>query len=137
MIDFKSILGSVLDSGLTPALGQQWMSWVHIDDMIGLFLLALDHTEARGPLNGVAPGPVRNVDFSKTLARVLRKKGPWPPFVPIGPPNLMLRAVLGEVAGVITSGQRVRPKKALALGYAFRFPELEPALRDLLDRHHA
>ena len=54
-----------------PGSGRQWMSWIHIDDIVGIFLLALDNPEARGPINGTAPHPVRNADFSKALARVL------------------------------------------------------------------
>lgn len=118
---------------LLPGTGRQWMSWVHRDDIVGLFLLALDHPDARGPINGVAPAPARNAEFSRMLARVLRR-GVWPPYVPFGPPDLVLRAVLGEVATVIASGQRVLPKRALELGYVFRFPLLEAALRDLLGR---
>jgi hypothetical protein len=114
-----------------PALGRQWMSWIHIADIVGIFLLALDHQSATGPMNGTAPNPVRNSEFSHILARVLRR-GFWPPYIPLGPPDFVLQLVLGEVAQVITTGQRVVPSRALALGYEFQFPDLEPALRNLL-----
>jgi hypothetical protein len=109
-----------------PAGGRQWMSWIHIDDIVGLFLLALDNAGAHGPINGTAPNPVRNADFSKALARVL-----WRPYIPLGPPDAVLEVVLGEVAQVITKGQRVLPARAQSLGYAFRHPDLAEALRAL------
>jgi uncharacterized protein (TIGR01777 family) len=128
---FKMGAGSPVGSGgrLGPARGQQWLSWIHLDDIVGILLLALDNPSARGPINGTAPNPVRNVDFGRTLARVL---GRW--FVPIGPPDFLLRAGLGGVADVVVTGQRVVPARALALGYRFAYPELEPALRQLFDR---
>jgi uncharacterized protein len=111
---------------LRPASGQQWMSWIHIDDIIGIFLLALDHAEARGPINGTAPNPVRNAEFARALARVL-----WRPYVPFGPPDAVLELMLGEVAQVVTRGQKVLPARAQALGYPFRYPDLAGALRAL------
>jgi NAD dependent epimerase/dehydratase family enzyme len=110
-----------------PATGQQWMSWIHIDDIVGILLLALDNDQAQGPINGTAPHPVRNAEFSKALARAL-----WRPPFPIGPPDVLLDAVLGEVAQVITRGQRVLPARAQALGYSFRHPDLAGALRAAL-----
>lgn len=107
-----------------PADGRQWMSWIHIDDIVGLFLLALDHAEAAGPINGTAPNPVRNADFSRSLAKTLHR-----PFVPFGPPDTMLNLMLGEVADVVTKGQKVLPARALALGYHFQYPELDGALQ--------
>ncbi len=104
--------------------GRQWMSWIHVDDIVGIFLLALDNAEARGPINGTAPNPARNVDFSRALARVLHR-----PFLPIGPPDLVLDLVLGELSRVVTTGQRVLPSRAQALGYEFHHPELEGALK--------
>jgi uncharacterized protein (TIGR01777 family) len=114
------------------AKGQQWMSWIHIDDIVGIFRLALANPQANGPLNGTSPQPVRNAEFSRTLSRVLRKPHtPWRFFIPIGPPDAMLQLMLGEVASVITTGQKVLPKKTQELGYRFKHPELEEALRDV------
>jgi uncharacterized protein (TIGR01777 family) len=107
-----------------PANGLQWMSWIHIEDILGLFLLALDHPDARGPINGTAPNPVRNVDFSRNLAKVLHR-----PFLPFGPPDLVLELALGEMAKFVTKGQRVLPRKALELGYRFVYPDLLEALK--------
>ncbi|HEU5116111.1 MAG TPA: TIGR01777 family oxidoreductase, partial [Isosphaeraceae bacterium] len=109
-----------------PATGRQWMSWIHQADIIGLFLLALDHPDASGPINATSPNPVRNVDFSRELARVLHR-----PFLPVGPPDSVLRLALGEVADAVTKGQRVLPAKALALGYDFQYPDLFRALENI------
>jgi uncharacterized protein (TIGR01777 family) len=105
--------------------GQQWMAWVHIDDLAGLFLLALDNTAVNGPLNGTAPKPVTNYDFTKALGAALGR----PTILPT--PAFGLRLMLGEVADVITTGQRVVPQKALDLGYQFKFPDIDRALKDI------
>ena len=107
-----------------PAAGKQWVSWIHVDDIIGLFLLALDNPDARGAINGTAPNPARNVDFSRALARALHR-----PFLPIGPPDLVLEVILGEMAKVVTKGQRVLPVRAGELGYRFLHPDLDGALK--------
>ncbi|OJW26064.1 MAG: TIGR01777 family protein [Planctomycetales bacterium 71-10] len=117
------------DGGLAPARGRQWMSWIHIEDIVGILHMALTNPGASGPINGVAPNPVRNADFSRALSNVLWKPyAPWRVFLPFGPPDLLLRLVLGEVADAITKGQRAIPRRALDLGYAFRHPDLAGAL---------
>ncbi len=95
---FKMFVGGPVGSG------RQVMSWIHIDDLAGEILFALDHPEVTGPLNGTAPHPVTNKEFSKALGKVLHR----PSFMKT--PGFMLRVMLGEVAGVITTGQRVLPK---------------------------
>jgi uncharacterized protein (TIGR01777 family) len=123
------------DGRLGPASGQQWMSWIHIDDIVGIFKLAVENAEAHGPLNGTAPNPVRNAEFARTFSAVLRKRlTPWRFYLPAGPPDLVLRMLLGEVATVIATGQRVLPSKPLSLGYNFRYPELAGALREIFTR---
>jgi NAD dependent epimerase/dehydratase family enzyme len=102
------------------------MSWIHIDDIVGLYLLALDNPEARGPMNGTSPNPVRNIEFGKTLAKVLHR-----PFLPVGPPDAVLELLLGEVGQVVTKGQRVIPEKAQKLGYSFKHPHLLEALQSV------
>jgi uncharacterized protein (TIGR01777 family) len=116
-------------SKFAPGRGQQWMSWVHIDDIAGIMLLALDKPEARGPINGTAPSPVRNSDFSKALAKAL-----WRPSLPVGPPDAVLEVMLGEVAQVVTKGQRVLPAQAQKLGYVFKYPYLPEALEAIFAR---
>jgi hypothetical protein len=107
--------------------GRQWMSWIHVADEVGLILHALDR-DVTGPLNAVAPGAVTNRDFGKTLAKVLGR----PFWAPV--PKLVLRVALGKVAHMIVTGQRLTPRLAIDTGYHFRFPELEPALRDIYGR---
>jgi uncharacterized protein (TIGR01777 family) len=107
--------------------GMQWMSWVHIDDHIGIILHAVDDSSIDGPLNATAPNPVRNREFASTLGMVLRR----PALLPM--PGLFLKFIYGEMADrLLLSGQRVLPKKAKESGYRFLFPELEDALRDIL-----
>jgi|SRR5579875_795248 uncharacterized protein (TIGR01777 family) len=106
--------------------GQQWMSWIHYADLVSLFLLAVDNAQAKGALNGTAPNPVTNREFSKTLGRVLHRPAlTWTP-------ALVLRMALGEVADLITTGQRVLPKRALELGHSFQYPTLDAALTHIL-----
>ncbi len=131
---FKMGPGTPIGSGggLGPAHGQQWMSWIHIDDIVGIFKLAVENAGAVGPLNGAAPNPVRNAEFARTFSAVLRKPlTPWRFYLPVGPPDMLLRMVLGEVATVVATGQRVLPTRPLSLGYSFRYPELGGAARDL------
>src|SRR5262249_7659871 len=106
--------------------GRQWVSWIHHADIVGIFLHALDRSDALGPINRTAPKPVTNLDLTKALGRALHK----PTFMPA--PAFALRLALGEVAGVVTRGQRVIPKKALSLGYQFKFSDVDPALQDVL-----
>ncbi len=126
--------GGALAKLLTPfklgvggpiADGRQWMSWIHHADLTGLFLLALDNVDARGALNGTAPHPVTNRDFGKALGRVLHR----PSFV--WTPRLALRAMVGEAATLIVTGQRVLPKRPLGLGYSFLYPTLDAALGEI------
>lgn len=109
--------------------GDQYMPWIHRDDEVALFLWALDDERVEGPVNGAAPNPVTNREFSKTLGRVLSR----PAIIPA--PKLAVRALRGgEVADFVTASLRPIPRRALDLDFVFRYPELEPALRDLLDR---
>ena len=117
---FKMCVGGPIGSG------KQWMSWIHNEDEVGLILFALDHPEINGPLNAVAPHPVTNKGFGHALGKVLGR----PSFLPT--PAFALRVMLGEASEIITNGQKVLPKKAMSAGYAFKFPELEAALRDSL-----
>jgi uncharacterized protein (TIGR01777 family) len=114
---------------LMPATGRQWVSWIHVDDLVELFLFALDRPDASGVFNGTTPNPVRNAEFGRALAHTL-----WRPFLPIGPPDGLLKLLLGEVADVITKGQRVVPTKAQTMGFPFAYPELKLALREIFTK---
>jgi uncharacterized protein len=107
--------------------GDQYMSWVHIEDVVGLFLWALDDHRVWGVINGTAPNPVTNRELSKALGRALHR----PAFMPI--PKFAVAALRGgELADTVAGGARVVPRRALDLGYEFRHPELDEALRSAL-----
>lgn len=114
-----------LGGGGRVGSGRQWMSWVHLDDLVALFVHALENQRLAGIVNGVAPHPVTNAVFTKELGRVLSR----PTLVPV--PALALRAVLGEMAQILLASQRVSPERTLANGFTFRWPDLGPALEDL------
>ncbi len=103
--------------------GGQYVPWVHLDDVVGALVLCLDRHEARGAVNVTAPNPVTNRELSKALGRVLGR----PAFVPV--PALALKLLYGEMAKLVTTGANVVPRRLEELGYRFRRPELEPALR--------
>jgi hypothetical protein len=105
--------------------GRQWMSWIHLEDLAGLFRFALE-SRASGAINGTAPQPVTNAEFTKTLAATLHR----PAIFPV--PTLALKMVFGEMAEVVLASQRVIPKAAEEAGYRFRFPQLAGALADVL-----
>lgn len=112
--------------------GRQYMSWIHRDDWVALVTWLVETPGLAGPFNATAPAPVTNREFAKTLGRVLRR----PAFVRA--PGFALKLALGEMAGPLLLGsQRVVPARAQQAGFVFRFPDLEPALRDLLARHPA
>lgn len=114
---FKAGLGGRLGSG------KQWMSWIHLDDLIDLIRDSIEHPEVRGVVNATAPNPARNAEFTRVLASVLRR----PAVVPV--PAFALRLLFGEMAQILLESQRVLPQ---APGFRFQYPELAPALRQLL-----
>jgi uncharacterized protein (TIGR01777 family) len=105
--------------------GRQWFSWIHVDDLVGIVLHAIDTESVRGPVNATAPEPRTNADFSKALGRALGR----PSWLPV--PAFALRVLFGEGASFLVTGQRVLPKRALASGYSFKYPSAEEALADL------
>jgi uncharacterized protein len=115
-----------LGVGGPVAGGYQYMSWIHAQDVVGMMLAALGDDRWSGPVNATAPEPVSNREFSKALGRVLGR----PSLLPV--PALGLRALYGEMAGIVTTGARVMPAKALVLGFEFAHPQLEEALRQVL-----
>jgi len=115
---FKLGLGGRIGSG------RQWLSWIHIEDQIAIYIAAIDGAE--GPINATAPEPVTNATFTSTLAAALHR----PALFPV--PAFALKAILGEGASILLEGQRVLPSRTTALGYRFRFPILADALNALL-----
>ena len=104
--------------------GRQYMSWIAIDDVVGCFLFALANEKLRGPVNAVAPQPVRNLEFVQALGKALHR----PAFLPL--PAFVVRTVFGEMGeALLLSSARVKPARLEAAGYALRHPELDEALR--------
>jgi uncharacterized protein (TIGR01777 family) len=125
--------GGALDKMLLPfkmgvggrlGHGRQWMPWVHVDDVVGLVGHAIETQELDGPMNAVSPGVVTNADFTRALGRALRR--PAVLFVP----RFALRAALGQLSELLFASHRVVPTVAAQTGYAFRFSELDEALRE-------
>jgi uncharacterized protein len=106
--------------------GRQWMSWIHLEDLVSLIAFALENSAVSGPVNASAPNPVRNAEFTKELARALHR----PAIFPV--PRLALKLLFGEMAEIIYASQRVLPEAALRAGFQFRFPEVSRALRESL-----
>jgi uncharacterized protein (TIGR01777 family) len=113
-----------LGIGGAVAGGKQYVPWVHLDDVVGAVLFELDTDAASGPVNVTAPEPATNRELSKALGRALHR----PAVAPV--PALAVKALYGEMADIVTTGQRAVPARLTELGYAFRRPELEDALRD-------
>jgi uncharacterized protein len=116
---FRAGVGGRLGSG------RQWMSWIHAGDLAELFRFAIDRP-LKGAVNGVAPFPVSNAEFTQELARVLKR----PALLPV--PEFALKMLLGDMAEILLASQRVVPRIAEGAGFRFRFPQLGPALGDLL-----
>jgi uncharacterized protein (TIGR01777 family) len=116
--------------GLGGALGRgdQYVSWIHRDDLLDLIEHALVHATLAGPVNATSPKPVTERDFCRALGAVLHRPA-W-----LRVPSLALRLVLGELADVVLAGQRVLPERAQESGFRFRHPDLLPALANLLER---
>jgi uncharacterized protein (TIGR01777 family) len=104
--------------------GRQWLPWIHVDDLVALLLFAVENMDIRGAVNAASPWPVRNADFTRALARAVHR----PAIFPV--PAFLLRLIfLGFAQGLLAS-QRVVPAAAMDHGFSFKFPEVEPALRD-------
>lgn len=125
----RMLLPFRLGAGGRLGSGRQFMSWIAIDDLLGVVLHVLGTASISGPVNAVTPTPVTNRELTKTLGRVLHRPTPFPV------PAFALRAVFGEMAdAAVLASTRVRPGRLLSSGYAFLFPELEDALRHVLGR---
>jgi uncharacterized protein (TIGR01777 family) len=121
-LPFRFFVGGPLASG------RQYISWIHRDDWVAMVSWALTTTAVAGPLNVTAPAPATNSEFSRTLGHVLGR----PSLLPV--PAIALRLAVGEMASELVTGQRVLPERALAGGFAFLYPELEGALREIYGR---
>jgi uncharacterized protein (TIGR01777 family) len=108
--------------------GRQYMPWIHLDDLVAMMLTALDDERWSGAVNATAPEPVTNREFSKALGRAIHR----PALAPV--PGLAVRVLYGDMAQIVTTGRRVVPERATALGYDFRHTDLDEALASAL-RH--
>jgi len=117
---FRLFAGGPLGSG------RQWISWIHVDDVLGLALHAIDHAALRGPVNATAPAPVRFADFARAFGKALGR----PSWLPV--PAFAVKLALGEMGSVVLESTRVLPAQALAAGYRFRFTDVEAACRAAL-----
>jgi len=106
--------------------GNQYMSWIHIDDLCEMIIYGIQHDTLSGPYNAVGPKPKSNKEFTKVAASVMGK-----PYLPIPVPKLVLKLMLGEMAQIVLGGNRVSAEKIIETGFQFTFPKLEEALEDL------
>jgi uncharacterized protein (TIGR01777 family) len=117
---FKAGVGGPIGSG------KQYMPWIHRDDLVGMYLAAIDHPSFSGPINASAPNPVTNKAFAKALGKVLHR----PAVAPV--PGLVIKGMYGAMSQIVLTGVRMVPGRAAELGYEFRYPDLDEALRDTL-----
>ncbi len=116
-----------LGIGGPVAGGRQWVPWIHVDDVVGLYAAAVAGDQWTGPFNAVAPEPATNAELSKALGRALHR----PAVLPV--PGFAVAALYGRMASIVTEGQRAVPRRALGLGHRFAKPELDEALRSALE----
>lgn len=117
---FRKYLGGPLGSG------NQWFSWIHVEDLVSAFLFLLEHPEISGPVNFTAPNPVRNRELAKAVGKAMGR----PSFLPA--PGFMLKLVLGEFGIILLKGQKVVPQKLLKSGFQFRYPEVDQAIQQII-----
>ena len=118
---FKKWMGSPLGSG------KQWFSWIHEEDLADIHLFVLNQVEISGPVNCTAPHPVRNEVLTKALGEALGK----PTFMP-AVPGFVVKLKMGEFGSVLLEGQKVLPERLMKLGFNFRYPNIQDALKDLV-----
>lgn len=120
---FKFFIGGPLGSG------KQWASWLHIDDIVRIYIHVIDNNKLSGAVNAASPNPVRMKEFAKTLGKVLNRTSLFPI------PKFILRIVVGEAVEVVTASQKIDVKKLLNSGYQFQFSDLSKALENLLEKN--
>jgi uncharacterized protein (TIGR01777 family) len=118
---FKAFVGGPLGGG------RQWFPWMHLDDLMAAIAFIIEHQQIKGPVNFCAPQPVRNLDFAKTLAKILNR----PAIMPA--PAFMIRLALGEFGNVLLYSQRPLPDKLTGHGFQFKYPDIERALAAVVD----
>ncbi len=122
LLPYKLFVGGRMGSG------RQWLSWVHIDDLVRLIEFCIINEKVKGPINATAPTPVTNDEFGRAIGSVMGR----PHFFPV--PSSILRLLLGEMSQMVLNGQKVLPKKAMESGFTFTYPTIDLALKDLLKK---
>jgi len=115
-----------LFAGGTVGSGEQWVSWVHVEDVVRAIAFAIKNDKLRGPVNVTSPSPIKMKDFGKTIGSVLHR----PHWLPV--PSFSMKIVLGQKSALVLEGQHVIPKLLMEEGFEFKFPSLKSALEDLL-----
>jgi uncharacterized protein (TIGR01777 family) len=115
-----------LGLGAILGTGKQWVSWIHVDDLVGLIEFAIENPAVRGAVNAVSPTPITHLELQGALARTLGR------FIALRVPRFLLRLVLGEMAQLLVDGQRIVPTRATTLGFKLRHPRIDEALKSLL-----
>ena len=118
---FRMFVGGPLGNG------KQWFPWIHIDDLLTAVLFIIERKELSGPFNFCSPNPVRNRKLAKTLGSVIGR----PAFMPA--PKLMIRLAMGEMGTALLDSQRAVPERLLKSGFNFRYPDLETAIRQIVE----
>lgn len=121
LLPFKFFIGGPIGSG------KQFVSWIHINDVVGIYLFAADNLQVNGAVNAAAPNPVMMKELAKTIGNILHRPSFFPAF------SFAVKIIAGEMAAVVLNGRRALPKKLIELGYGFKFTELDAALRDVLN----
>jgi len=126
-------LGEMLKPPVAAPLGSgdQWMSWIHIEDLAKLFVFAVEKTTLQGVYNAVGPNPATNYQLTKVAAKAKGK-----PFVGIGVPGFGLKLILGEMAAMVLGGNRVSAQKIQKSGFEFEYPELEGAVKEIFSKNY-
>jgi uncharacterized protein (TIGR01777 family) len=119
-LPFKLFLGGPIGTG------KQWLPWIHIEDLVNIYLFLLENKNITGPVNASSPNPVRMIEFAEVMGKVLQR----PSYFKI--PKFLIRIIKGDLADSITASQRVIPQKLLDAGFDFNFKDVQTSLRDLL-----
>lgn len=117
--------------GLSPILGggKQFIPWIHIDDLIGIYIKSIENTQLKGCYNAVAPEHINYIDFNHKMAEILHKK-----FVSFNIPNFLLKLILGDVANIIINGNKISSKKIIENGYHFKYSTVNNAIENLIEK---
>jgi len=122
LLPFKLFIGGHLGNG------RQWFPWIHVDDIVGIYLHSIDNETVSGSINAASPGIVTNKEFSKTLGKVLTR----PALFPV--PKITLKIISGELGNYITDSQRISVEKIIEAGYEFKFKTLENSLKKIINK---